>query len=479
MIGRRNMLSRPDRRVIFTHGDPLPDRPGLETVLIGHCAGAAAPSALPREAKSALRSLGFGDALESPGDGRLERLHHLPLLMDSMETFAAVFPRNTLEPDGPWLTPCLMDFFQAGGEKTWVVRTPEKDGAVGFLPDDPFPDLSRPETLRGVEIALLLDRVGVAAAPDLDRLILPESSKGPFHEPLEKPPPGFTPCGYDYLNVREKDPKSPAAATGRVSFEEGIPPLLKLLHHNRPDIQLLCTLPAGPGRDHPTPRPDADVSKPLERMRSQPETWPHTRQMQLIWPYLRNRGIARYPASGLIAGTIARSARENGAWASIAGKTLVTEAIPFPNVTPARAATLRDHGVGVVHRRVGRVVLDDERMIGGDPRAAFDFRSSAEIVRFVGQIRRDLNALGEHLIFHAGEGDRRMEILLDRYFNGLYEAGALSGEAAEDAFTIAPGAGDGGRWADIMIQPAYPVDEIHIRLIQDQRGRRTEVIDDR
>ena len=119
----------------------------------------------------------------------------------------------------------------------------------------------------------------------------------------------------------------------------------------------------------------------------------------------------------------------------------------LPGKVEGVALALRDKpGIGVLHLRNGQVVLDDERLVvpalykedyvAGDRSDRIDGFRSGEVARFMGYLKRELQALGENLIFNIGTDDPRPRLTLEKFFLNLYRAGALRGSLPEKAFRI-------------------------------------------
>jgi hypothetical protein len=163
----------------------------------------------------------------------------------------------------------------------------------------------------------------------------------------------------------------------------------------------------------------------------------------------------------VVAGSIAKSARQRGAWRSIAGTPLLADALPFPVVGRLDAARLREtQALSVLLLVDGRLELDDERC------RASEWGDSAEVVRFIGDLRRRLTRFGERLAFVIDPDDPRLELGLTRFFTGLHQAGALRGKTADAAFSLTRRpVGDSAVAWDIAIAPAYPIDKIVLSFV--------------
>ena len=114
---------------------------------------------------------------------------------------------------------------------------------------------------------------------------------------------------------------------------------------------------------------------------------------------------------------ITATARAKGPWHSIGAQPLLSDSLPYPRQSIAQTLTLReDPGIGVLQQRTGfggrsQLCLDDERLtvpalppedyVDAADRERFDGFRSAEIMRFLGFLRRQLQALGEQLVFNV------------------------------------------------------------------------------
>lgn len=487
------MLAFADARVFLNPAPVAPRVPVLPVALVGHVPGAARPERLTNTMREAWRGLGL-QALElrlnvalahgptAAGDADLLALHHLPLALDSHAQFLDLFPdagRAATGPGAPvgaapWLPLAVEDFFAAGGERLWLVRVPESEGRDGLLPAHPG-DPARPETLRGLDVALNVPELGLVALPDLERLQLPAGL-----DPL----PDFTPAPAQarFVPVDElaradavPTPPSPSPRSPSWPLAEVVRRLCSRFEAWRPDVQALLTLPLAATTDGGA-QPDAAALAWLAALDG--EELRRAQRLQPLYPYLRGRRAALASATGLVAGTIAATAFRDGPWRSVAGRDLGGDALPWPVQTPRSAAQLRrSPGVGVLLARDGRVVLDDERLPGGlpdtraeqpglpQPPARTAYYRSAEVLRFINWLLRRLDALGQRLVFVSDPDDPRPALLLEDFFARLHALGALRGARFEDACTIRRiSASDAALAFEIGIVPAVPVDAITLTL---------------
>jgi hypothetical protein len=99
-------------------------------------------------------------------------------------------------------------------------------------------------------------------------------------------------------------------------------------------------------------------------------------------------------------------------------------------------------------------------------------------MRFLGFLRRQLQALGEQLIFNLDYRDPRPRLLLEQFFRRLYSQGALRGASAEQAFSIRESTPqEGAMLYEIMLAPAFPIDKLFLTFANLNGEWRSEVVD--
>ena len=492
-----------NRRIVL---DPAPRRatpPPMEAVLFGHCPGRVRPGRLSQYARERLAQLGFAKEAEAlplaatqPGlddtaevsnpindnsplsseqlfAARVQQLHHLPLAFASLADFTDCFPdadsaacayTSQLAGASAWLPSAVEDFFRAGGRLLWVIVVGENEGQRGFLPRAGAVALSQPTSLRGFELLGLLTSAALVAVPDLERLQIPATLPPPPRMQLPNPEPLFLPCA-DNSGDHNDPPQERRSASDMLTAPQPLPftliarHLLTFLARWRTDMQLLLTAPLHfsdglerPALDHAAVSAIGDADDTL------------LRHLQPLFPYLRDTRHSLSSATGLIAGAICASAAQISPWASIAGKRLACNARPYPEQRPLEIARLREEfNLGVIIPAAGGVVLDDERT------PCQTFQLSAEIVRFVGWLRRQLNELGNDLVFSVDPHDPRPELALRHFFTRLHQAGALRGRTSEEAFSLeVTQPGEGQVIFTILIAPAFPIDRITLTLVADR-----------
>jgi hypothetical protein len=515
-----------DRRVELDPRPAPPPAAPLDAVLVGHCpgppeGGAAQWRHVARDAaqRSALEALGLGHAArrlarlaETPppvaeeGDPELRELYGLPLRVHSLGQFRALFPHAFVAPtarrgglggERAWLPLAVQDFFEgstsldADALTLWVVRVPEEGEEAAFLPGVAGAR-GDPARLGAFERALRVPRAGILALPDLERLLLPPGAPRPPRMRLPNEPPAFLPCGRerdDTHRERRHADEMPGPAP-RVDPLEAACAIAGALARTRPDVVCLLAVPleAEAGR---RPRPSrafldgvAALTRAAGPRAGEPragEAAESLRHLQLLYPYLRGPGRPLGSPSGLVAGVQALVARRHGPWRSIGERPLPGASLPWPPVPQHEATALREApGVTVLVRRGDRAVVDDERLcapclplaaLAALPprRRAEEHWRSAEVLRFMGWIRRELQALGERLLFASDPHDPRPELALRAFFTGLHARGALRGARPEDAFRLErrAAAPEVIAW-DVELAPSYPLDRVRLSFLQDR-----------
>ncbi len=469
----------------------------LEVALLGHCPGRARLSrllAMPRTLDN-MRAVGFGPAVDALTRGTESDLYQLPIPMNSSAEFRDIFPdahnqstlyASVLAGDRAWLAQAVDDFFANGGEKLWIVRVPQAAGQDGFLPASRTV-LHDIDTLQGLASLLVIRSVAVVGFPDLERLQVPANLPDIPRNRLDNLDPRFLPCGQtmDDGHRERRYPSELVTMPDPRPIESLLRSILSLTAQKRPDITCLFTLPLEYSRELGSPAIDSTALGTIDQIRDSDEGH-RLRQMQFLFPYLRGpRFLLRSPV-GLVAGLQSAVAQKGGPWRSMSEQPMVTDALPFPTQSISQVLHLRDDpGVGVLQARSGRLSLDDERLVvpalhrsdyGKATDRRYDSFRSAEVGRLLGYIRRQLQALGETMVFNVDYRDPRPRMALEQFFRGLHAQGALRGALPEDAFRIAESHTSEGRSVyEIMIAPAFPIDKLYLTLSNQGGALRTEI----
>ena len=470
----------------------------LEVAMLGHCPGRVRVSrlrALPG-AVDAMRAVGFGEAVDELSAGTRTDLYHLPIPLHSSAEFHDIFPDAASAPteyisllagERAWLAQSVDDFFANRGEKLWVIQIPESGRQAAFLPAENTL-MHDTATLRGLACALVIPSVGVVTMPDLERLQIPAKMPDIPRVRLENPDPQFLPCSQhlddDHRERRHSDELNNMPAPRPIG--ELLQGILRVITRYRPDIQCLFSLPLSYSAELGSPVIAPEALTTLQNLRDSGDA-ASLRHVQFLFPYLRGPRFSVQSPVGLVAGLQAAVANESGPWHSMAAHRMVTDALPYPALSLAETITLREKpGIGVIQSRSGKLSLDDERLVvpalpaddyqGSLDISRYDGFRSAEVMRFLGFLRRQLQALGEVLVFNLDYRDPRPRLLLNDFFRRLHSQGALRGNLPSDAYVITESQPQPGAMLyEIMVSPALPIDRLYLTFTNQNGEWHTEV----
>lgn len=526
-----------DQRITLDARPAILPPAAIEAVMLGHCPSADGLARWDRLARdeaalaeiaalgwtaqvARLRALHAGAPAAGAADADLQALYDLPLPIRSFAYFQTLFPqaftaatatRSRLAGASAWLPAAVQDFFARtdarpgadslvgrdphDGRTLWVIRVREADGVAAFLPDaalDSGAGLLDPARLGPFGRALLITRAGLLLLPDLERLLVPAALPDLPRPRSARTLPVFLP---DPPPLDDSHRGSPVPASAAPTPPAPAPaslvlPIVRALARWRPDMQCLLALPLDQSPQDELPAPSAAVLAHLAALAEHPQHRSSLRHLQLVYPYLRGPDRPLASPCGLLAGVQARVAERFGPWRSIAGRPLDALQQPWPPVHQAQATQWRGQpGVTVLMQaagQAGRLVVDDEALcvpclpeadlqrMRPDERLQPHWRS-AEVMRFMGWLRRTLQRLGEQMLFDVDPGDPRPEIALRAFFARLHQRGALRGTLPEQAFRIRRQPGDGTTLAfEIEIAPAFPIDRLRIAFLHDRDAGRIE-----
>lgn len=475
------------RRIELNPEPPARAGRELEVLFLGHAPGAVRWSRFSDNKRAELRALGLEavvaelPVVDEPSAGASRALlEHLPLPIRSLSEFTQIFPEaahapchytSALGENRAWLQVALEDFFHAGGRVAWVVVMQEPadpaEAVRRFLPARRRSLLERPEQLRGAELVALLSDVGLICCPDLERLgIWPATRATALEPPPLAPVPAFVPLAAEPPSVPVEPVPSPPPSLP--PFVERVEALAALLAAVRKDVQLVITAPFAEESVEGLPLVDEVEMRALARLDEA-----LLRRVQPLFPYLRSPRYRLASPCGLVAGTIARQARTAGVWRSIAGAPLRSDALPLPSFMPTQVARWREElDLGVLVRGDGALMLDDER----SPSALWN--RSAEVVRFMGWLERELTRLGNALVFRVDPEDPRPALALQGFGETLLRLGALEGTSLDDAFQIRRlelPADSGQVGYEVTLVPAFPIDKIVLSFVHTRERWQVEV----
>jgi hypothetical protein len=448
-------LISPDERIVLLDLPPLAAAdPALVTAFIGADPGPRSTDQL----NAASDALAYAVQLGFTPQGA--DLSGLPLAFDSAAAFSAVFPD-----DSSWLAASVGDYFSAGGLRAIVIRVVVDPGApldayVAAQPA-PAPILAGYMPTRGLDIAMTVPQAGLVVLPDLEQLCFNAAEISLAQAPRPKlPPPQFRPLA----DWPAKPPAASAAGpgAGAVTLEPGavLRPVNAALAAQRPDMQLLFSLPIG-----------ADQTLASAGLAARAKAYlygdnlkgPALPKVQALTPMLNGEGGAASP-SGLVAGMIAGMAEAEGVWPSLYGQVLPPGATPLRAIENQALTELRQWGVTVLRAGGQGAVIDGDYMAVPPGGAGLAVQRSAGNRRLMGWLTRQLVALGEQLVFDSNYEDGRVELILMDFFDDLQKAGALAGRQVSDAVKITSRNAAANVIAyDILIKTALSVETIQLQ----------------
>jgi Bacteriophage tail sheath protein len=408
------------------------------------------------------------------------------------------FPRAvaaTSRPIDSALGQAVMAFFAAGGRRAYVIRLGDplpylhgRDDRLRHLVRLIYgePTAAQVEALRaglappsilpspreeasswyGLAHLFGLADAALICLPDLAELVCPPPA------PLAAEPPGPAPratferCSESLpaqrANAASSLPAPRCDAEGYRTWVEALRRPLALLRAHARDKCLLACLP--------TPEDDLVLDRELVGLAPSADGGDAplaSALLQLGTPWL---AVAEsefmpgglMPTDGVLAGMLARSALERGAFRSAAG----------------RLAGVRDLGPEVLAdaeqlTRFGRTPGGIELLADHTTSELVEWRSAA-VSRLMALVTRAARRIGETSLFEpSGERLwRQVEIQLTSLLRRVHGLGGLAGTAPEDGFsvrcdrsTMTQADIDNGRLvAEVILHPAVPIERIRIRL---------------
>ncbi|MGI9217393.1 MAG: phage tail sheath C-terminal domain-containing protein [Hydrogenophaga sp.] len=435
----------------------------------------------------------------------------------------------------------LRAFFGEGGRRAWVVRTgdpsalydtavgrwaacfPQAGQSHGFDDDtDRCPQLPgvRRQVKLGMPVGLqgsasppalsAADWVGlehVYGLPDVSLVVLPDLLDACAQPLTSAVPPAEVASSLErFVDCVAEAPPETQAAGRRVApprlnargLEVWRQLLLRALHlldnpgraHGRRDVQLIASLPLlGDGRDLPAPSQWVHwmARTPGWLVRDGHDTGTGggallSDHLQLAYPWLRTADSADTPGGieapeGSLAGVLARSALERGAYRSAATRPLLryhdsTPVVPWSQVlqdaawTPLGTLTLAERVCLLGPSPRGPQLLSDVSC-SGDPRTR-----QAAVRRLLNVVVQAAQRAGDDFAFEPN-GEHlwaRVRNRLNDLMRALLSAGALSSDGTPfdvrcGRDTMQPSDIDSGRLiVRIELQPAQPVQRIVVVL---------------
>jgi hypothetical protein len=482
---------------------------------------------LPAEIRRWVREQGWTS--RPYGRESIDDLLNLPVPIDSWEIFDRLFAweRRPLASGsgaaGTYLGAAVRSYFAQGGRKCYLVRAGE-----------PWP-LGAPRAARLAQAERLLpgyfarlldgsplDRRGwrgfahLFGLPDVSFLCLPDLADLFSSDPPPTPPPADEPLGpaEQFVECAEPLPppppdspvrRLPAPRCGPAEYEDwawALQLVADVLARAQREVQLVAALPL------PAPQSLAarDPLSALLGRASEPgplalalRQQPHrpafaSAFVQLAYPWVRTPGSSNLPErlespDAVLAGLLARNALARGAFRSAAG-------LRLGDVYQLEPRLSRQQLYGPVEVPFGprpvRTSLQERlSLFGAIPGALTllaDVTTSldptyrpASVNRLVSVVVRAARRLGEGVVFEpSGEALwGRLREAVANLLAALYQAGALRGATAEEAFAVRCDRGtmsqsdiDNGRAiVQVRFEPAAPIEQITVVLALDEGGQ--------
>jgi hypothetical protein len=314
----------------------------------------------------------------------------------------------------------------------------------------------------GLLAACAVPSVGLVVLPDLERLYAVPEVQMPVPPPIPVPVPVFHRAGASVARMR------PAVVSPAVGVLPAavLPAMLARLNatlaRKRADMTAIFTLPLGPQVLEPLPALERRV---LTLLYGQSTT--DLAQLQPLAPLVADPAGGVATPSGLVAGALAAEAELAGPWRSIAGRRLPSAYPPMRRIGEESIPALSIGGIGALQQRPGGLALQQELLAVRSGGAG----AAAPTRRFIGSLRRQLEAFGRDLVFENNYGDGRVERALAGFFAALFQRGALAGRRLSSAFAVSRlPSPENQAVFQIGFAPAYSLDRILLRFVQTKDG---------
>lgn len=487
-------------------------------------------TAISDEIRRWLREQGWYDPPYGSSDEKIDLLLDLPVPIDTWDAFDRLFEWEKRPLDGKqqfcvsYLGAAVRSFFAQGGRKCYVIRVgdpwpynaslaaraaeiknliPGYPNSLDCSPVDRF-------TWSGVGHIFGLSEVSFLCLPDLVDAVKAESKKIGKAETLPLPEEQFAEC-----SDAEPPPFEELAASryfaprcdeeGYKTWAGALRLIADLIARNPGvahlrEVQLIAAVPipeAGSEAERDllqffTDRWPVQDEGPLSTHPSSAATGLSSAFAQLAYPWARTHGSAKLPEQlespdGILAGVLARNALTRGAFRSAANLHLTDVYDLHPIVQ--RQHLLKPARKG--NQAARQSLLERVSLLGPTPsglKLLSDVTTSlnesyrpASINRLVSAIARAARRLGEEMTFEPS-GERlwaQLRESLNQLLTGLFQANALRGARAEEAFnvrcdrsTMSQNDIDNGRViAHVQFEAAHPLESIIVVLAMDEGGQ--------
>ena len=471
---------------------PLPARTDAPRADIALLAGRVRrkPGALPEAVLDALRERGWiaGNAQSwRPLHGRtradIESLHDVAVPLARIEDFDALFERGRGDGFDAALAVAVAVFFASGGRHAWIVRLGDPV-AVSALGDPAtlgqlVPGHAASAPVSAAERTSWHGMAHVLGVPEAALLLLPDLPEYFAEQPLPalEIVPQFVECTAPATTAQViAEPHRLVTApwlneAGFKDWSAAVHAAHTLLARLRPDMQLLAALPL----------PIPELSSSGEHASGFPiPLAPHAEalaspRLQLAWPWLATAAAARLPGAveapdARLAGLIAATALARGAHRTPAGTPTPAIRALVPHLAPhtplaERLSVFADSATGI-------------HLLSDVTTAREIAQRPANVRRVLGLVARAARRIGDSVVFDASGPAlwRALRLAVERLLDGYWQAGALHGATAADAYSVECGPTtmsqadiDNGRTiVQISLAPAASVERITVTLTLDE-----------
>ena len=472
--------------------------------------GTRSRAALRDELADALPSLAIFEGIDVGGRAALEirRREAGPGSLTVYANAALGFPVAAADRSGRMGAPtgvALRSFFAAGGREAILVRMGDpppytcgpaervaslaalvnEDFAIGAasfadLLDTPLPELPGAfpprEPWHGLAHLHGLEDVAMALLPDIAELVAAHPGARRSIEATPRPKAAFDVCAEPATAPVEGEARASQPGT---TDAEGLELWSRLMSWAARQVKRISHEVTLVGA---LPLLDGANGTGAEQVRTQLAAWraaddTHFRQLQIAAPWIASAEFADLPggaapADGVLAGHIAASTLERGAWRTVAGRRLQSAQAPFGALDGLAFDTTAQLSM-IGHGARGPEILSDRT-------AATGTFNKANLRRLTALVLRAARRRGRTAVFEPnGAGFwREVRSAIVTLMRQLHSRGALRGSTGAEAFEVRCGRDtmsqadiDAGRAiAHVAFAPADTIERIEVSLLADETG---------
>lgn len=493
------------------------------------------PGPVPLAVTRWLRERGYHSPAFALAAGRIDALLDVPVPIDSWESFDQLFAWDERVLDARQQADTLLGaavraFFREGGRRCLVVGLGDSPPVLGprlsageylkrLLPE-PLPGPANPNTWRGLGHLLGLPEVSFACLPDLPDLVslasLPVSAT-----PAPAVEERFVECGSRVTPAESRGLRALAAprcdVAGFAAWSHFVQRAGRFLERHAREVQLIVALPL-PANDASFAGDPALAALPASGRRdgmrrraqaAQAAQWEnlalvHSAFVQVTYPWLRTRDSRLLPADleppdGTLAGMLAASALQRGAWQTVAreaaravldvepllARSDLNRPVPFTNLSSSNGGVAPAVESKPLSERVSLFgpTAGGWRLLSDVTSDEDDAWRPASVNRLMNVIVRAARLAGERFAF-ANSGERvwaQVRGALVTVLTQLWSEGALDGLTPAEAFevrcdrtTMSQADLDAGRLiVRVEFTAAAPIERLVVVLALSDGGRLT------